>query len=288
MARLVIWDAIAPIMTSMNCWKLGIIMMPTVLSLCHQWRQRWHHQLLAFSDSMANRPTGSCHFNNFLCIQFQWWWSFLFPGCSGEADVAFLIDSSANTNYQDFDQTRRFVSDEFIAQFEISNEKTRVAVVTTGRGGQVDFRLNTYYERMALLGAMANIQFTNEYADIPNALQLLYDDIFSETSGMRVGFPHILVIMVSDRTYLADQRTQELATMLRNDKSVTIFMVTYGPQYNSQYIQQVAAQIASSPADHFAYSMQYTSQYSSVRDTMRTRLCQEIPGTVNSRFIEPD
>ena len=68
---------------------------------------------------------------------------FVSVGCSGEADVVFLLDRSGSVRNERFPFVLQYIVN-VVSQMDVGSSKTRVGVVSFADNARVEFLLNSY------------------------------------------------------------------------------------------------------------------------------------------------
>ena len=89
-------------------------------------------------------------FQKFRVIQYNLY----FLGCrSVKYDVVFNVDSSASVGDSDFDKVRQWISN-LVKTFEIGSDATRVGIIVFSDEPKLDIKLDTFFDKTALLTAI--------------------------------------------------------------------------------------------------------------------------------------
>ncbi|KAF5892201.1 collagen alpha-1(XII) chain-like isoform X3, partial [Clarias magur] len=137
---------------------------------------------------------------------------------SAVADLVFLVDGSWNVGQENFKYVRSFVS-AMAGAFDIGEDKSRVAVVQYSTDSRTEFTLNQYLRRPELLRAINNLPYKGGNAMTGDALDYLLNNIFTENSGARKGFPRVAMVITAGQS---QDSVEDYAKKLRSE-GVEIF-----------------------------------------------------------------
>ncbi|KAM8967064.1 collagen alpha-6(VI) chain [Pelodytes ibericus] len=169
-------------------------------------------------------------------------------------DIAFLLDSSNNMRYDDFDAARNFLS-MAIDQLDISSEPTsskigdRVAVVSTAsrafnqsteRSPYVEFDLSTYNSKIRM---KKHLRETASLLKSPPALgftlEWTIDNIMSKAPNVRRN--KVIIIIVTGETSQQDKNTLTEAALIAKCKGYALFVLSVGRNYNETELMELAS-----------------------------------------------
>ena len=159
--------------------------------------------------------------------------------CLGEAEIAFLVDSSGASG-EDFQEVKNFVWS-VIENYEISNNGTRVGLIRFSTEASVIFDFQDSADNATRLKEMIDNVVLAEGSDhkTERGLQLARTDLFSAKGGSRPDVPKILVAMTqgSSQSLLAVAR----ASMALKRNHVTIVVVGIGEEVNIEELLTMAS-----------------------------------------------
>ncbi|KAM9435215.1 collagen alpha-1(XII) chain isoform 2-T2 [Clarias gariepinus] len=131
---------------------------------------------------------------------------------SAVADLVFLVDGSWNMGQENFKYVRSFIS-AMAGAFDIGEDKSRVAVVQYSTDSRTEFTLNQYLRRPELLRAINNLPYKGGDAMTGYALDYVLNNIFTENSGARKGFPRVAMVITAGQS---QDSVEDYAKKLRN------------------------------------------------------------------------
>lgn len=166
------------------------------------------------------------------------------PVCLGQADVAFLMDSTV-IGGDDFHEVKNFVWAVF-QNLEISNNGTHVGLIrfSTRASLVFNFQFSADNNLLRLKEMIDNTAFGDgNDTKTELALQLARSDLFSAEGGSRPDVPKIVVVL----TYGQSQNILAVAraSMALKRNHVTILVVGIGEEVNIEELLTMA-----SSADH--------------------------------------
>ncbi|XP_052348609.1 collagen alpha-3(VI) chain [Oncorhynchus keta] len=135
------------------------------------------------------------------------------------ADLVLLIDGSENVGAANFPRVRDLAM-KVIEGLDVGRDTIRVAVALYSVDPEVQFFLNTYENKAAVLDAVKAIQFTgNNEANLGAALEKVAESLLSPASGGRAeeGVPQALVVISagpSNDDFSAGDRALKAASVI--------------------------------------------------------------------------
>ena len=119
-----------------------------------------------------------------------------------DIDLAFVLDSSGSIASADFQQSLAFASS-IIQSVNVGEYATRVALINFSRNVQVVTKLNSVYDKAALLSTVAGISQIGSSTATGEALQVCESTIFTVANGMRaigLGVPKIILVLTDGQS----------------------------------------------------------------------------------------
>ncbi|VDI83459.1 Hypothetical predicted protein [Mytilus galloprovincialis] len=117
-------------------------------------------------------------------------------GCHGKEklDLAFIIDRSNSLSTDDFARAKNFVRN-VVDSFDITPNKTRVAVVSYASHAKSEFYLNRYTNVVDLKNAISAIPFIGGSTATSEAIDLATTNIFTPSHGSRNNAVKVMVVI---------------------------------------------------------------------------------------------
>ncbi|XP_062572332.1 CD109 antigen-like isoform X2 [Saccostrea cucullata] len=141
-------------------------------------------------------------------------------GCEGEADVVFLVDSSARLGKEGFQLTLQYIAN-MINRF---TGKTRVSLITFGLNTHEVFSLNSYRDIIAIKAAILMAPYRPSMTiDSYKALRYMQQNSFREANGGRRNASKIVILMTANHLTNPSQ-TATVSSELRS-AGVILFAV---------------------------------------------------------------
>ncbi|XP_033748047.1 cartilage matrix protein-like [Pecten maximus] len=109
------------------------------------------------------------------------------------ADVAFILDSSADIGQSNFDELIDFI-DKVVSNFDIGSDNTRVGLITFADAPKIEFNLDSYTKPAEVEQGLSNVRFTSGQRNTDLAIQMMTNQIFSD-SLERKDVPRIGIVI---------------------------------------------------------------------------------------------
>ncbi|XP_071146006.1 collagen alpha-4(VI) chain-like [Mytilus edulis] len=184
------------------------------------------------------------------------------------ADIFFIADSSTSIGITAFNELKRFATS-VVNRFTIGPDHIKIGLITFSDDAEIQFKLNTYVRKSAIINAILNIPYTTGITNTHKALQLLYKDGFTRASGKRGNTVPKIAIVVTDGASTKPLHTKIQAVKAKN-QGIIIFAIGVGP-----YIDQKELDImASSPTSKYSFSVDSYVALSSVESSLARRTCR--------------
>jgi len=100
----------------------------------------------------------------------------LTTGCTVNADISFLLDSSGSIGSDDYQKVKEFAYN-FTEGFDIGPQRNRISVTIYGSDGHVVFGYDQYRNKTSVLEAIDNIPFLNQATNTPDGLCKVLNDV---------------------------------------------------------------------------------------------------------------
>ncbi|XP_078660839.1 uncharacterized protein LOC144905190 isoform X3 [Branchiostoma floridae x Branchiostoma belcheri] len=160
------------------------------------------------------------------------------PECTqfGGVDLVFLLDGSASVGAANFELVKDFTQ-QTAAKFDISADRTRVAVAQYSSTPQVEFNLNSNSDVDTLSNAIEQITYMNGDSTFTGfAIEFVRQSAFSSFNGARDDKPDIMVVVTDGQS--TDSVTSSAATA--REQGVTIFAVGVGTSIDLAELEEIA------------------------------------------------
>ncbi|XP_070196478.1 uncharacterized protein [Littorina saxatilis] len=119
--------------------------------------------------------------------------------CGTEADIVFVLDSSASVRESNFKLLLSFVNS-LTKDWDIGPDSIRVGVEKFSVKTNTEFHLNQFNDKQQLMNATNNIKFNPGTTNTADALRHLKDVMFKSSNGDRPGVPNIAIIITDGKS----------------------------------------------------------------------------------------
>lgn len=116
---------------------------------------------------------------------------------------------------------------DFVHRADIDSGNTRLAIVTYSTVVNVEFDLNTYATKDALIAAINNIEYIRGDTNTADAIKTIRTRIFSSFYGDREGTPNVAIIVTDGVSNINHYKTIPEAKLARQ-AGIEIFAIGVG------------------------------------------------------------
>lgn len=117
-------------------------------------------------------------------------------------DLVFVLDESGSVGAENFKLQNEFVA-KFVEGFDIGKSKTQVAVLTFSSTIEVEFYLNSFYDKTQMLQAIREINYTHPGLTMTHkALITARTELLDHTHGRRSDALPFVIVMTDGRSYI--------------------------------------------------------------------------------------
>ena len=127
-------------------------------------------------------------------------------GCSGEIDLAFVIDTSGSIRRRRWPVVQNFVKD-IIRQMEVAPNRARIGVITYADNAIFRFRLDQYSSRNDILTQIDRLPYTAGKTNTADALDMLTTQMFQDGNGQRDGVDNVAIIVSDGHSNINSENT---------------------------------------------------------------------------------
>ncbi|XP_056282175.1 collagen alpha-1(XII) chain isoform X2 [Pseudoliparis swirei] len=191
---------------------------------------------------------------------------------SAIVDLVFLVDGSWSVGRENFKHIRSFIT-ALAGAFDIGEEKTRVAVVQYSTDTRTEFPLTRYSRRGDLLQAINSLPYKGGNTMTGDAIDYLLQNIFTEASGSRKGFPKVAMIITDGKS---QDPVEEYAKRLRNI-GVEIFVLGIKGADEDEL-----REMASTPHSKHVYNVPNFDMVQEVEKKIITEVCSGVDEQLGS------
>lgn len=154
--------------------------------------------------------------------------------CLNRADIAVLIDVSADKPFDTFRLMREFTAN-MAYSFNVGSDLTRMAVVTFADTASSNIYLNTYAGRSTaeLVAAIRATNFVGGGTNTSAGLSFVLEKVFTPAAGDRPDVPNILLLLLGGPSNDFDQ-TAQLSSDLKENFIQVIGIAINGTSYETE------------------------------------------------------
>lgn len=164
------------------------------------------------------------------------------PGCSVNADIIFVLDSSGSIGVANYIQVIEFTHN-FAEGLEIGPMENQIGVILFSFSGSIALNLNTRSNKTELLNAINNIRYTGGGTNTADALRVLIEEGFTEENGARLSANNIyrLAIVLTDGQSNDFTATVEAAERVHNfQPPILVFAIGVTNSVNNDELGTIA------------------------------------------------
>ena len=148
------------------------------------------------------------------------------PGCDGESDIVFLLDSSGSVTQTHFEKVLSFVA--YISRLiGMTDEKTRIGLLKYNDNAHVVFHLNEHQTQSAFSKSVMAVPYEPGRTNMAAALRTMRTDMFERIHGDRPGVPNIGVL-IADGYSSIDMHDTTVQAKRARDKGIQLFTLGIG------------------------------------------------------------
>ena len=148
------------------------------------------------------------------------------PGCDGEADIVFLMDSSGSVTQTHFEKMLSFVA-HLSRLIGMKDGKTRIGLLKYNHGAHIEFHMNEHQTYPSLAKAVMAVPYDPGKTNIAAALRRMRRDMFVRSHGDRPGVPNIGVLLADGYSSVDMHDTTSEAVKARQ-KGIQLFTLGIG------------------------------------------------------------
>ena len=179
------------------------------------------------------------------------------------------MDESGSVGSSNYQLMKQFVYNT-VNEFDIGADETQVGVISFSSSAQVQFYLNTYHDKSALLTAINNLPYSGGGTDTAAALNLLEQSGFTSANGGRPltqAIPRVAVVITDGQSN--DASATAAAAQSAHDAGITILAVGIGSNVDNDELTA----IASDPSYVSTITGFGTSQFDALQTTITNEAC---------------
>ena len=167
------------------------------------------------------------------------YFSLLEPGCTRNADIAFLVDASESMTKEDFQKEKELVK-KIMDRFDIGINKSHFGLITFSSDAQIRMRFGDYYDLHSCIRAVEQLPFAAGGTRFDKAFNLAASDLFTDRGGVRPDLPKMMVILTDGKQSAdSDAIPVERAVRPLRHLGVRTFVLAVGSQVGLNELQQM-------------------------------------------------
>ncbi|KAM7403882.1 hypothetical protein PAMA_004351 [Pampus argenteus] len=198
--------------------------------------------------------------------------------CKGaKADLVFLIDGSWSIGDDSFNKVTQFVTSMTGAFDVISPSGMQVSFVQYSDEAKTEFKLNTYHDKGVVISALQNVRYRGGNTRTGNALEHVYEHVFTSDSGMRKNVPKVLVVVTDGRS---QDDVKKSAEKLQHS-GYSVFVVGVADVDTTEL-----KLIGSKPSERHVFVVDSYDSFAKIQDNLITFICETATSTCPLTYID--
>lgn len=161
--------------------------------------------------------------------------------CFIDFDLAFAVETAESQSDDFAVEIQKFVF-ETVSMLNVSLGRTHVAFVTIGSDAEVAFDLNSIYsaDPVLLRSKVSSIKYQGRERNLAAGLKVLSTEVFSPLNGDREHIANVLLLLVTGRETVVNDRTIKYAAALKQ-KGVRIIVVVLNNQIGEVKLEAIVS-----------------------------------------------
>jgi collagen type VI alpha len=203
-----------------------------------------------------------------------------FPVCAAKADLVFVLDSSGSIrdnnppdgSYDNWNLILSFINN-LIDKLIISEDATRIGLVSYSEKATNNFFLRDYYDKQELQQAVSSVAYIGSFTNTSGGLWLMKDQQFTAERGDRSDVMNIAIVITDGVSNIDKRLTIPHAEAARN-KGIIIFIVGITGEIDEQELEGVSSMPHMLNKQYFK-----SSDFNKLRnivDTLLMQVCNEL------------
>ena len=172
----------------------------------------------------------------------------MFTDCHGEADIAFILDSSGSVGHENFAKMRNFVHD-IIKYLKIGESRYQAALIVYSELAWTEYNLTTYRTQEDILYATMRARYIYGSTNTADAIRLMRNGVFAPGNGNREGIQNLAVLITDG---ISNVNTRATIAEARIAKNAGITIAGIGVALESRRELEELQDIVTEPASRFA------------------------------------
>uniref|UniRef100_H9GGJ0 Collagen type XIV alpha 1 chain n=1 Tax=Anolis carolinensis TaxID=28377 RepID=H9GGJ0_ANOCA len=182
------------------------------------------------------------------------------------ADIVILVDGSWSIGRFNFRLVRLFLEN-LVAAFNVGSEKTRIGLAQYSGDPRIEWHLNTYSTKDAVLDAVRNLPYKGGNTLTGLALTFILENNFKSEAGARPGVPKIGILITDGKSQ------DDVIPPAKNLKDAGIELFAIGVK-NADETE--LKEIASEPDNTHVYNVADFSFMNSIVEGLTKTVCSRV------------
>lgn len=191
----------------------------------------------------------------------------MFIGCDGKLDLAFIVDSSGSIRSSRFEDVKEFISN-ITSNMEISQDKTRVGIISFSDDASLQIRLDQYGRKEDLMQAIKGLPYLRGRTHTASALRMMREELFQVNNGDRTNVPDLAVVITDGYSNINPEETIPEAILAR-EMGIEIVVASIENDVTNMELRG----IASRPVDSNLINIRRYSELPSIVSTITQATC---------------
>ncbi|XP_060073208.1 collagen alpha-1(XII) chain-like [Ylistrum balloti] len=193
--------------------------------------------------------------------------SLFIKACTGKpADIYILMDSSTSIGKYNFERQKTFVRN-MVSRFDISQDKTRVGVVTFSNFYNLEVPLGSANNVQSLSAAIQRIPYAYGTTNTADAIRFVRENGFTD-ERRREGVAHIIIVLTDGLS--RDQTMTKQESELARSQGIYLFAIGIGNGAELEELQN----IGNKPHDKYVFQVRSFRALDSIKDLLASRTCE--------------
>uniref|UniRef100_A0A6Q2Y7T8 Collagen, type XIV, alpha 1b n=1 Tax=Esox lucius TaxID=8010 RepID=A0A6Q2Y7T8_ESOLU len=194
------------------------------------------------------------------------------------ADIVILVDGSWSIGRINFRLVRMFLEN-LVSAFPVDFEKTRIGLAQYSGDPRIEWHLNTYTTKEAVIDAVKNLPYKGGNTLTGLALTYILENSYKPESGSRAGVPKIGILITDGKS---QDDVQPPAQSLK-DAGIELFAIGV-----KNADEKELKAIGSAPEETHVYNVADFSVMSSIVESLTRTVCERVEQLDRAIKGEPD
>ncbi|KAK3608159.1 hypothetical protein CHS0354_034118 [Potamilus streckersoni] len=191
------------------------------------------------------------------------------PCIKKQADIVFVLDSSASIWEDDFNEQLKFVQ-KLIENFHVGKPYVQIGVVTFNTNVYPQFHLKDYQNKESMKTAISNIRYNIGGTETDKAIQYARDTMFLDVNGGRLGVAKIIIVITDG--YSSKPHSTAMEASIAQSHGITMFSIGVGSGVKRVELKAMA----SKPTDKYVFEVNDYSALDFIRESLTETACDGV------------